>query len=174
MLAHIKNIFIPPTYPSAVLAIGNFGPRATITILHLVPENGTTEQFSSTPSQTTFGHYMTKEQPKLREQIGTVTLYVGDGESTFSFCDDVKIRIQKRQKDSLSLGQEEQGYAEVTQLVESVLKPAALDAIRDREGREHSMNATQTYPVYIVYVKREKPGGILPTDFRSYSFRSPF
>ncbi|KAJ5717136.1 hypothetical protein N7488_002782 [Penicillium malachiteum] len=174
MLAHTKNIFTPPTYPSAVLAIGNFGPRATITILHLVPENGTTEQFSSTPSRTTFRHYETKEQPKLREQIGTVTLYVGDGESIFSFLDDVKTRIQKRQGDSLRLGQEEQGYAEITQLVESVLKPAALESISEREGRERSMNATQMYPVYIVYVEREKPDGILPTDFRSYSYRSPF
>ncbi|KAJ5728965.1 uncharacterized protein N7483_003473 [Penicillium malachiteum] len=169
MLASFKNIFTPSTYPSALIAIGNFGPRATITVLHLVPENGTTEQFGFTPSQTKFNHYGAKEQPKLREQIGTATLYVGDGESEFSFLDDLKTRIHKRQKDSLSLKQEEQGYAEVAQMVQTVLKPAALDAIREREGRGRSMNATQTYPVYIVYVKRSKPGGIIPTDFRSIS-----
>ncbi|KAJ6013662.1 hypothetical protein N7540_008253 [Penicillium herquei] len=171
MLAYLKNIFIPPTYPSALLVIGNFGPRATITALHLVPENSTTERFGLTPSRTTFNCYKAKEQPELREQIGTVTLHVG--ESAFGFLYDVNARIDKRQKESLGLSQEEQGYAEVTQLVQTVLKPAALEAILERKGRERSMNATQTYPVYIVYIKRSRPGGLMPIDFTTFSYKKP-
>ena len=136
MLTRLKNSFTRSGYPSALLVIGNFG--AMIHVLHLLPEDGTTiERFgvSSPPCKTIFCHRRATEQ--AREQLGTVTLHIGDGEATTAFLDDVETRLCKPQT----------GCVEVTQLVQDVLKPAALDAIHEREGRDRSMNATQTYPV---------------------------
>ncbi|KZN89614.1 hypothetical protein EN45_082270 [Penicillium chrysogenum] len=151
MLASITNIFTRSISPFVLLVIGKFG--ATIHVLHLLPENGTIERFSLTtpPSTTTFCHRGTREQ--AREQIGTVALHVGDGETANSF---LETRIRKLQNDSLSSSpaQLQTGSVEVTQLVQDVLQPAALDAIHEREERDRSMRATQTYPVFVVYIIR--------------------
>jgi hypothetical protein len=167
MLAHLINAFTPSTNPSALLVIGKFG--ATIHVLHLLPENGTIERFSlTTPSSTTtFRHGGAKEQ--VREQIGAVTLHIGDGETADSFLDDVETRIRKLQNDSLSSSpaQLQTGSVEVTQLVQDVLQPAALDAIHEREKRDRSMHATQTYPVFVVYIIRSRAGRIL-TEPKSF------
>ncbi|OOQ83196.1 hypothetical protein PEBR_36280 [Penicillium brasilianum] len=143
-----KNIFTASTTPSALLVIGKFG--ATIHILHLLPEDGTIERFGLTSSTTTFRRGGATEQ--VREQIGEVTLHIGDGETANSFLNDVETRIRSVQ---------------VTQLVQDVLQPAALDAIHEREKRDRSMHATQTYPVFVVYITRSRAGRILtePTSF---------
>ncbi|KAJ5135539.1 uncharacterized protein N7515_004817 [Penicillium bovifimosum] len=148
MLAHLSNIFTPSTSPSVLLVIGKFG--ATIHILHLLPESRTIERFSLiTPSSiTTFRHHGAREQ--AREQIGIVTLHVGDGETANSFLDDV-----------------ETNPVEVAQLVQDVLQPAALDAIHERVERDRSMRATQTYPVFVVYIIRSSAGTSL-TELTSF------
>ncbi|KAJ5436892.1 hypothetical protein N7445_007777 [Penicillium cf. griseofulvum] len=154
MLPRLTNIFTRSTSPSVLLVIGKFG--ATIHVLHLLPENGTIERFSLTTqsSTTTFRHRGAREL--AHEQIGTVTLHVGDGETANSFLDDVEARIRKLRNDSLgsSQAQVQTGSDEVTQLVQDVLQPAALDAIHEREERDRSMSATQTYPVFVVYIIR--------------------
>ncbi|CEJ58476.1 Putative Title: questionable ORF [Penicillium brasilianum] len=93
MLAHVRNVFTASTTPSALLVIGKFG--ATIHVLHLLPEDGTIERFGlTTPSSTTtFCRSGATEQ--VREQIGEVTLHIGDGETAYSFLDDVETRIRK-------------------------------------------------------------------------------
>ncbi|OOF96118.1 hypothetical protein ASPCADRAFT_130438 [Aspergillus carbonarius ITEM 5010] len=132
MLARLTNIFTLSTSPSVLLVIGKFG--ATIHVLYLLPENGTIERFSlTTPSSTTtFCHRGAREQ--AREQIGAVTLHVGDGETPNSFLVDVETRIRKQRNASLSSSpvQPQTGSVEVTQLVQDVLQPAALDAIHER------------------------------------------
>ena len=167
MLARLTNIFTRSTSPSVLLVIGKFG--ATIHVLHLLPENGTIERFSlTTPSSTTtFRHRGATEQ--AREQIGAVTLHVGDGETANSFLDDVVTRIRKLRNDSLSSspGQLQTGSVGVTQLVQDVLQPAALDATHEREERDRSMRATQTYPVFVVYVIRSRAGRSL-TELTSF------
>ncbi|RAQ50499.1 hypothetical protein AFGD_003037 [Aspergillus flavus] len=167
MLTYLINKFTPSTTPSALLVIGKCG--ATIHVFHLLPENGTIERFSLTTPSSTFRRGGAREQ--AREQIGTVTLHVGDGETANSFLDDVETRIRKLRNDSLSSNpaQLQIGSAEVTQLVQDVLRPVALDAIHEREERDRSMNATQTYPVFVVYIRRSRAGGILtePTSFPS-------
>ncbi|PIG89951.1 hypothetical protein AARAC_010230 [Aspergillus arachidicola] len=138
-------------------------------ILSTAPSNGTIERFNlTTPSSTTtFRHSGAIEQ--TREEIGAVTLHVGDGETADSFLDDVETRIRKLRNDSLSSSpaQLQIGSAEVSQLVQNVLQPVALDAIHEREERDRSMNATQTYPVFVVYIRRSRVGRILtePTSF---------
>ncbi|KAJ5542620.1 hypothetical protein N7535_005043 [Penicillium sp. DV-2018c] len=140
MLASLTNIFTPSTgSPSVLLVIGKFG--ATIYFLHLLPENGTIERFGlTTPSSTTTFRYRGARE-QAREQIGTVTLHVGDGETANSFLDDVETRIRKLWNDSLSSSpvQLQTGSVEATQLVQEVVQPAALDAIHEREAR--SLNA---------------------------------
>ncbi|OQE40923.1 hypothetical protein PENCOP_c005G02381 [Penicillium coprophilum] len=95
--------------------------------------------------------------------IGAVTLHVGEGETAYSFLDDVETRIRKLRNFSLSSSpvQVQEGNVGVNQLVQGVLKPAALDAIHEREGRDQSMHATQTYLVFIVYITRSRAGRIL-------------
>ena len=155
MLAGLTTTFTCSTSPSVLLVIGKFG--ATIHVLHLLPENGTIERFSlTTPSSTTtFRHRGAREQ--ARQQIATVTLHVGDGETANSFLDDVETRIRKPQTGSVG----------VTQLVQDVLQPAALDAIHEREERDRSMRATQTFPVFVVYITRSSAGRSL-TELTSF------
>lgn len=168
MLARLTNIFTRSTSPSVLLVVGKFG--ATIHVLHLLPENHTIERFSlTTPSSaTTFHHRGAIEQ--RREQISTVTLHAGDGETPNSFLDDVETRFRKLRNDSLSSSpaQLQTGSVEVTRLVQDVLQPAVLDAINEREKRDRSMRATQTYPVFIVYIIRPSAGRSL-TELTSFS-----
>lgn len=164
MLSRLRNAFTPPSNPSALLVLGNFG--SMIYVLHLIPENSKNEHFGFTTfsSTTAFRHSGAREQ--AREQIGTVTLHVGDGETASSFLDDVEIRTRKLRDDYFGLTPTQQN---VTQLVQDVLRPAAMDAIHERETRGPSMNATQAYPVFIVYIRRARAGAILgePTSFPS-------
>lgn len=169
MLSHLMNAFTPSTTPSALLVLGKFG--SMIHILHLLPENRINERFSITTSSsaTAFRHSGATEQ--AREQIGTVTLHVGDGETANSFLDDVEARVRKLRDDASgsSPAQQQTGAVAVTQLVQDILKPAVMDAIHQRETREGSMNATQAYPVFIVFIKRSRAGTILrePTSVAS-------
>ncbi|KAE8135661.1 hypothetical protein BDV38DRAFT_284739 [Aspergillus pseudotamarii] len=139
--------------------IGTFGN--TIHVLHLLPENGNIERFSLTTQSSTFRHSGATEQAS--EQIGAVTLHVGDGETANSFLDDVETQIRKLRNDCLrsNPAQLQIGSVEVTQLVQVVIQPAALDAIHEREGRDRSMHATQTCPVFVVYITRSRAGMIL-------------
>lgn len=68
-------------------------------------------------------------------------------EPAVSFLSDVETRIHRLQtcRDR---------RFEMTQLVQEILKPAALEAIHEREGRDGSTDATETYPVYLVYIRR--------------------
>ncbi|KAM3508659.1 hypothetical protein MY11210_006661 [Beauveria gryllotalpidicola] len=169
MLSRLINAFTPTAFPSALLVLGEFG--STIHILHLLPEDSINERFSITTSSsaTAFHHSGATEQ--AREQIGTVTLHVGDGETANSFLDDVETRIRKLRGDSsgLSPAQQQTGTVGVTQLVQHILQPAAMDAIHERETREPPINATQAYPVSIIYITRSRAGTILgePRSFPS-------
>ncbi|TQV96196.1 hypothetical protein V2A60_003366 [Cordyceps javanica] len=165
MLSYLLNAFTPSTNTSVLLVLGKFG--STIHNLHFPSENGVIERFSFTSPSTAFRYGGATEQ--AREQIGTVTLHVGDGETPDSFLDDVEARIRKLWDDSSSssLAQQQTGTVGMTQLVQDILKPAARDAIDERETLERSMNATQAYSVYIIYIRRPTAGTILrePTSF---------
>ena len=155
--------------PSALLVVGTFG--SPVYILHLVPENGVIERFghSNTPSTKPFHRKGFTEQ--TREQIGTITCYVGDGDTAGTFLSDVETRVRKLWNDfvgsNAGSGQVQAINIETTDLVQNFLQPAALDAMREREGRDRSMNATQAYPVYILRITRSRAGAILtePSSF---------
>ena len=153
MLSFLKNLFRTPTIPSAVLAVGRFGK---MNILHLIPEDGTIER-TNTPSQSSFHYYGSKEQ--AREQIGTATVHTGDGETAWEFLDDVETRIHELQNDLTPAAPA--GSVEVTQLVQDILQPAVSDVIHKREGQYPSMSSTETYPVFVIYIKRPRAGKIM-------------
>lgn len=158
MLSRLLNAFTPTTYPSVILIVGDFSVATEI--FHLLPEDGTIERFSlSTPSSTTTFRYGGATE-QTREQIGAVQLHVGDGETTSRFLDDVERETRKLWSDYLNSEQGPKGTIDVLGLARDVLKPAALEAIREREGREASMNATQTYPVSVLRINRSRPGRI--------------
>ena len=124
MLKSLANAFTPPPFLQQSLLLATSG--ATIDVLHVLPEDGTIERFGLTnPSCTTFRHRGAHE--RSCEQIGTVTLHVGDGETARSFLADVDTRIRRLQTGRVR-------SVEATQLVQQILRPAALEAIHEREG----------------------------------------
>ncbi|KAI1790993.1 hypothetical protein LXA43DRAFT_458788 [Ganoderma leucocontextum] len=169
MLARLRHAFTPTTAPSVILAIGTF--NIMVYFIHLIPEDGTIETLGcGCSATTTFRYHGTTEQ--ARQQIGSVTIRNGDGEEDpFDFLDAVATRARKLWNDSSpsSLAQLQTGNVELeaaTRLaqVEDVLRRAALDTLRDREELPPSMNATKTYPVFIIHVKRPRAGKILPAQ----------
>ena len=162
MLARLKNMIAPSGAPSVLLVIGKFD--ATNHILHLMPEDGAIERLSFTASSSTTPFRRDGATGQAREQISAVTLHVRDGDSAASFLDDVETRVRKLWKDSLSSSS---GSVETTQPVQDVLQQAVLDAIRETEGRDRSMNATQMYPIFAVHIVRSRAGRIL-TELTSF------
>ena len=132
-----------------------------IDVLHLVPEDGTIERWSYGSRSTTFHYDGSREQ--AREQIGTVTVHDGDDEGRWEFLDDVETRIHELRNDLSPAAPAElqTGSDEVTRLVQEILKPAVSDVIHKREGQYPSMSATETYPVFVVYIKRPRAGTIV-------------
>lgn len=163
MLSRLLNAFSSPVHPSAILIVGDFSNSTHI--LHLLPEDGTVERFSLTTPSSTFRYCGASEQS--REQIGAVKLHVGHGEIAWEFLDDVEKRARKLWNDYSRPEQQPTGTDDVLPLARDVLQPAALEVIREREGREASMNATQTYPVYILRINRARPGRII-TELTSF------
>lgn len=163
MFSRFLNLFSSSVAPSAVLLV-RMPDGDMDAILHIVPEDGTIETFSVTgrdSAATTLRCHGAVEQS--REEIGTVTLR--PDEWALGFLDrDVRARAKKI-LDSSSIftaaKQEQTSSVSVPQLVEEVLKPAALDAIHALEGRTLPANATDTYHAYIIYVNRSKPGEIV-------------
>ncbi|PGH05711.1 hypothetical protein AJ79_06727 [Helicocarpus griseus UAMH5409] len=150
MLAHLKKALTPQSYPSALIVIGTFG--GSMDMLHLVPESGGVERFGYMASYYTF------------RRIGTATLQKGDGDSEWKFLDNVESKVGKlwsNFQSSTSLAPVQTGAAQVDQIVEDVLKPAALAVIRERGERPRSTNGTKDVPVYIVRIKRPKAREIL-------------
>ncbi|KAK2752757.1 hypothetical protein FQN55_005889 [Onygenales sp. PD_40] len=162
MFTRLRNALAPSGPPSVFLAVSksNF-----IEVLHILPENGHIERFSMTTHSPTFRHRGTKEQ--TRELIGEVTIYVGDGETTFGFVNDVKTRARKLWDRSQILLQPE-SVDVIHRLEKEVLRPAGLDTIREREGRNRSPNETQTYSVFIIRINRSRAGRILSDRMMSF------
>ncbi|KAK2760907.1 hypothetical protein FQN54_002149 [Arachnomyces sp. PD_36] len=158
MLNYLINAITPSRFPSALILVET--PSSFMHVIHAIPENGTFEQFGYTnPSSNPFRHSGAIEQE--RQQVGEVTLYVGDGEGVSDFLDDVETRARKLWDAFPTTSPTGMGNVEMTRLIQDVLQPAALDAIQAREGRDRSMNATQTYPIFVVRALRSKLGRII-------------
>ncbi|OJT10255.1 hypothetical protein TRAPUB_13209 [Trametes pubescens] len=165
MLSQLYNLFSSKGAPSALLVLSVPNVRA-VSILHIIPEDGTIEQFKLSNTYSSTHIYCRGATEQSREEIGTVMLHTGDGESSLAFLEGVADRVNKTtdRPTTVRSAHEEIGSAEVLRWVEDVLKPAAHDAIRAIEGRAPSENAMQLYHVSIVYIKRSKPGRINDPD----------
>ena len=139
-----------------LLEVGTLDER--IGIIHIIPEDGTVERFGLTPPFTYNDRYSGAVE-SAREQIGVVTLG-GDDEAFYSFLRDIEARARILMKTSWSSQQQSATNTKVAQLAQDVLRPAALDAMREREERA-PLSATQTYPVYVVHIKRYGTRSIL-------------
>lgn len=157
MFSYLAKTFMPPQYPSVVLAVGNFG--SMVHILHVIPETGAIERFGSNAS--TLPSNRAREQ--IREHIGTVTLYMGDGETANTFLDEIEDQIRKLWDEPCRViaTQHDKATGDLDRLVQDIVRPSAMNAIRKRETRERSMNTTQTYPVYIIHIRRSRPGKLI-------------
>ncbi|GJE92826.1 hypothetical protein PsYK624_089840 [Phanerochaete sordida] len=164
MFARLSNALSSPGFPSVILVVGNFSTgssNASIKVRHFLPEDGAVERFGiSGQSMTTFRYGGVIEQS--RDHLGEVKIYTGDGESPIGFLDEIEARV-RRLSDATSESNMEQGQmgdAEVVQRTTEIVRQAVFDAIRDR-GRAPSSNATQTYPVYVIGIKRSRAGRIM-------------
>ncbi|KAH9837828.1 uncharacterized protein C8Q71DRAFT_563595 [Rhodofomes roseus] len=164
MLALLSKLFTGTKYPSAMLVVDD-GSR--IYAVHLVPEEPHLVEEFGIPSQPIFRREGTREQ--RREEIGTVALNVDKAEEVV-FGGDMAERVRKLWEDKLRKEQPPQQSGEahptgtsvdVACLVSDVLRPAALEAISEWEGRPRSEDATRTCSVYVVYVNRPTPEPIL-------------
>lgn len=120
-------------HPSVVLVTGQYSTDT----LHMVPESNVAESFSyGRPATSTFSFGGATE--RLREQIGSITLHVGDGEGWNDFLDDVGNRA------TLLLSKEEPSVleAEVTRALDQASRSAVLDALEERARSQSSENAT--------------------------------
>ncbi|KZV65809.1 hypothetical protein PENSPDRAFT_637817 [Peniophora sp. CONT] len=146
------------TYPSAVITVGEVGEYS---IIHVIPEDGEIEQYGYT---FTTKYRYGKAKERSREQLGTVTLEDHGGDDMFfKFARDLFARV-KELRDAVSHeGGFGIGWEGAARVVEEALRPAALGALRDREGRTPSTNASSSssYPLFLVHIDRPKPDSII-------------
>lgn len=142
------------SHPSTVLVLGEY-PKTSY-ILHIIPEDGTSERvdFTAYSSDTLFRH---SAKERSREQLGTVLLHVGDGETPTMFLADVKSRVQEDWSEKPGFESAESAAHAVSE----ALRSAALDFIGDTEKREAPLNAAQSYPVFSLRIDRPNAGKIL-------------
>ena len=155
MLAGTAN----PSYPSAVLILE--AASTTTYVLHVVPENSAIERVQyMRPGATHFRYGGSIE--RSREQLGTVLLHVGDGDTPDKFFTAVSVQATRLLREKAAT--QESG----TITVDEALRYAALSNLHEREGREPPVNAAQSYPVFLVRIYRSQPGKIM-TDLEPTS-----
>ncbi|KAI0634807.1 hypothetical protein C8Q77DRAFT_655482 [Trametes polyzona] len=174
MLSSLIDIFVSRGFPSAVVLVG--APRGSETqcsLLHIMPEDGSFERHDICFTERVFRNNASE---RSREQIGTIAVArLGDRAGRENFLNDVQARALQRWKqiavsspsqhedaEGKSKASSKCGYiVDVPQLVDDILRPAAVVAMREWEKLVSRDSTTVREPVYIVYVKRSKPGRII-------------
>ncbi|KAI0634806.1 hypothetical protein C8Q77DRAFT_655464 [Trametes polyzona] len=166
MLSSLTNVFVSRGLPTAVIVVGTPGRETESNILHIMPENGTVERYDICFTTRVIRN---NGSERSREQIGTIAVpRLGDHVAMKNFLDDIQARALLRWKEVVSDPSRPErgarnyspfGYiVDVPQLVDDILRPAALDATRAWEELVPPESTGVTEPVYIVHVKRSKPG----------------
>ncbi|KAI0634808.1 hypothetical protein C8Q77DRAFT_1156192 [Trametes polyzona] len=181
MLSKFLHAFVPRGFPSAIVVVGE--PQTRNHLLHIMPESGDVECCST-------GHIRGDNSASAcaKEKIGDITTCPGDYDTMQEFVRDVEERALERWQEVVTAGPSadsasadflqsrdraeknkekgsssgwRRGYmVDVDQLVDDILRPAALDAIREWELKATPTMYTQ--PVFIVRVKRSEPGRVRP------------
>lgn len=159
MLARLSNLLggsPKADHPSFVLLLGDLSKSAYL--LHLVPEEGTTERFNIWQSKRAILCYGPGQEVS-REELAMVFLHVADGETAAKFLHEVGSRAEKIFRERTS---EKSTISNDTVTAASeALRSAAADSVRDREGRAPPQNAAQTYPIFLVQIQRSRPGKLV-------------
>lgn len=152
-----------PRYPSAILALE--GPQY-MNVLHIIPETRETEKFGmSHPSRSTFYCDGTKEVH--REYLGSVVLYIGDGEDQTTLLDEISRRaIAYLNKHSEFASGKDANRT--VQLIELAFRNVVCELLEQKKGRSPPRNAAQEYPIFIIQVDRPKPGSIMSLNLTSF------
>ncbi|VDB90171.1 unnamed protein product [Peniophora sp. CBMAI 1063] len=139
------------SYPSVLLRLE--APNRVF-ILHVIPESSKVERID-----TTFSKKIRYGNAKVRssEQIGTVRLDKPGGDDTaYKFMEDLTARVKKLCDENAG------GFEVVDRMVKEVLRPAAVEALRDREASTTlSRDGSSAHTLTLVYVDRQKAEGIL-------------
>ena len=133
-------------------------PTGRLYVLHVIPEDGQTESQSTSSLKNCCG----KAKERTRELIGTVTLdNAGGSDTPNQFMDDLQARVKQLRDKVFESECSEYGVEDVDFVVEEVLRPGAIEALRAREGRVPVVKASSSYPLYLVYIDRPAPGDIM-------------
>lgn len=167
MLNRLRALVSGVGAPSVIAALGN--PGSFVYYLHIVPEDGVAERFGLLRPAPSFRYNGAEE--RSREQLGTITLYKGDGESADEVLADVQSIALKALAGLRERGQDESGRGADVDACERCLGQAIREVIAKRADRPPSDKATQTLPICLVRVVRSRPGpivaGVEPTSFPS-------
>ena len=145
------------SHPSAVLVVGTYNVDI-VEVFHIIPENGTLEQFSRRYNGSVTRGYGATDLS--RELLGSATVY-GNDENMENLVEGLKKRIPELLTQSRVMDIKTWRTAtRVSRLVDEVLRPAGLEALKEREERTaHSIGAvTGQFSVYLILVKRPRPG----------------
>ena len=164
----LANLFTStPRHPSALLALEE---RQTISVMHLIPEDGVVEMWSMFPKRATFRRGGAVEVS--RELLGTTTFR--EGEWSRQILDNLADRTRKQLSsipDARADDRQEPGAAiPVTCLVEEVLRPVGLEFLSERrdESSAQDKDAPREFSVFIIHISRSRPGRIVTLKaFRS-------
>ncbi|EFR00389.1 hypothetical protein MGYG_03393 [Nannizzia gypsea CBS 118893] len=151
MFGRFIDAFTKPRNPSVILAVGE--DRGSIEFLHLHPETGEVERFRTSCRLSTFQSHGSRET--TRKQIGTVTLPAKGLASADGFFEDVTAQVRERWDDFMASNPS--NIDSVARLVQDVLKPAALEVIKGRGGRDAAGKETETHSVFLIYITRPQP-----------------
>ncbi|KAH9899425.1 hypothetical protein C8Q73DRAFT_679827 [Cubamyces lactineus] len=157
-----------PKYPSAIILIGH---SRFFAFVYIIPETGDLEALSrrcNNPRDDQFRVSHTEEVS--REQLGTVTLPEDERNAIITLYYEVLAKATELSRETgvRSSGADRRPQ-DVALLVEQILKPAALSAMKalDSEVQSHDTAEKATVPIYIVQVERSKPDWITSREPKS-------
>lgn len=154
MLTSIANVIsgtFDTSHRSVVLTLEAF---PEISALHIVPEDGLVE-FIDYLKSSQFNYSGTKE--RSREQLGSLSLRVRDGETPHGFLEEVSQRVKQ---DLDMRGRLHEGKYDLNN-ISQVLRSAIPTCIYRNTEQESTLAAAQSYPLFLVQIDRAKPGRIV-------------
>ncbi|KAI0653338.1 hypothetical protein C8Q70DRAFT_937757 [Cubamyces menziesii] len=150
-----------PKYPSAIILIGH---SQFFAFVHIIPETGDMETMCrrcNNPRDDKFRVSRTDEVS--REPLGTVTLPKEERDAIIALWNEVVDRAKKLSEETVVHPRRDDGKPQdVALLVQQILKPAALGAMKalDTKAQSHGTTETATIPLYTVQVNHSKPDWI--------------
>ncbi|KAJ8489275.1 hypothetical protein ONZ51_g3038 [Trametes cubensis] len=170
MISALSRVFTTtsPKYPSAIILIGH---SQFFAFVHVIPETGELEALFRSYRDTRDDRFRVSHTEEVsREQLGTVTILKEERDAITTLSHEVAGRVNELLDEAGVRSREaDREPQDVALLVEQILKPAALGAMKalDSEAQSHDTAEKATVPVYIVQVERSKPDWITSREPKS-------